>query len=170
MPTNVVMEKQACGCLQTHAYVDDPTLCWLKRNFIPQFIRWPALFLSKPSPCLVLSALHHVSASIGQASSLTPPLPRTSPQPPTVLFKEKQDYYGEQWDCLNYTASKMSPEGSSLGRFYSIATQEYWFSSTLEWKTGGKDASSTCPWGLGIYAVMLLEAREGTYLSAAVKF
>lgn len=56
--------------------------------------------------CLPVLAKHPVSHLLSHA-----------PHPPTVfLFKEKHDYNGEQWDYLNYTAAKMSPEGSSLGR------------------------------------------------------
>lgn len=114
-------EKQARGSFEKHACFDGSTLYWLVKNhFFSRFIHWPDLFLSKPFSCLVLSTLHHVFASIGQVSSLTPPLPCTSP-PAVFLFKEKQNYNGEWWDYLNYTADKVSPARSSLEIFYSIA-------------------------------------------------
>ena len=55
----------------------------------PQFIYWPELFLSKPFPCWVLSALYHVSASTGQAASLTPLLPHNAPLPRLSSYLEK---------------------------------------------------------------------------------
>lgn len=117
----IMEKKQARGSCEIHACFDGSTLyCLVKNYFFSLFIHWPDLFLSKPFSCLVLSTLHHVFASIGQVSSLTPPLPCTPP-PAVFLFKEKQNYNGEWWDYLNCTAGKVSPAGSSLERFYSIA-------------------------------------------------
>lgn len=83
-------KKQAPGSFETQACFDGSTLYQIHKNhFFSLFIHWPGLFLSKPFPCLVLSTLHHVFASIGQVSSLTPPLPHTLPHPRLSSYLKK---------------------------------------------------------------------------------
>lgn len=154
-------------CLLTWVCFDVPLLYELAKNhFCPLFIHWPDLFLSKSFPCLVLSFLHHVFASVGQASSLTPPLPRFPLPLPTVsLFKEKQDYNGTWWDFLNYTAGKLSLGRSLLGKFYSVAAQEYCPHQHPLQNVGGEDIARTAPQALLFMHSCLWILHEGQILS-----